>query len=132
MKIVNNEEVKRKNKEIKDNLDSLKEQIKEKSQKKHEERCLDKSFFETSLKIMDNSAAETKEKRKKYKVDKKKEDKTDFRYVAPGLFREKVQAFAFLRDTVAVSGDITHQGEDIFLRLIKVYFKAAKKGLGDF
>lgn len=63
---------------------------------------------------------------------KKKEDKTDFRYVAPGLFREKVQAFAFLRDTVAVSGDITHQGEDIFLRLIKVYFKAAKKGLGDF
>ena len=58
---------------------------------------------------------------------KKKEDKTDFRYQAPGIFREKVEAFAFLRDSIAVRGDITHQGEDIFLRLVKVYFKAAKK-----
>lgn len=63
---------------------------------------------------------------------KKKEDKTDFKYMAPGLFREKVEAFAFLRDSMAASANITHQGEDIFLRLIKVYFKAAKKALGDF
>lgn len=63
---------------------------------------------------------------------KKKEDKVDFKYTAPGLFREKVEAFAFVRDSMALSANITHQGEDVFLRLIKVYFKAAKKLMGDF
>ena len=57
----------------------------------------------------------------------KKNNKSDFRYTAPGLFREKVEAYAFLQDEVAASADITHQGEDIFMRLIKVYFKAARK-----
>lgn len=63
--------------------------------------------------------------------DYKKKDKTDFRYMAPGLFREKVETFVFLRDSMAASGNITHQGEDVFFRLIKVYFKAVKKGLDD-
>lgn len=58
-----------------------------------------------------------------------KDNKKEFRYQVPGLFREKAEAFAFFRDEVAVSADITHQGEEIFLRLIKVYFKAARKGL---
>lgn len=57
----------------------------------------------------------------------KKKQKEDFKYVAPGLFREKVEGFVFLQDDVAVSGEMTHQGEDILLRLIKVYFKAARK-----
>lgn len=57
----------------------------------------------------------------------KEHEKKDFRYMAPGLFREKAQAFLFLQDNVAASADITHQGEDIFFRLIKVYFKALKK-----
>jgi hypothetical protein len=56
-------------------------------------------------------------------------DKGDFKYMAPGLFREKAEAFAFMQDHLAASADVTHQGEDIFLRLIKVYFKAAKKTL---
>ena len=28
----------------------------------------------------------------------KKETKNDFRYTAPGIFREKVEAYAFLQD----------------------------------
>jgi hypothetical protein len=56
-----------------------------------------------------------------------KSQKEDFKYQAPGLFREHVEGYAFLNDDLAVSADIQHQGEDIFLRLIKVYFKAAKK-----
>lgn len=56
--------------------------------------------------------------------DKKEKE---FKYTPPGLFREKTEAYAFLRDDMAVSGDITHGGEEIFMRLIKVYFKATKK-----
>lgn len=61
-----------------------------------------------------------------YDFKQKHESKKDFKYMAPGLFREKVQAFAFLKDSVAVSAEVTHQGEDIFFRLVKVYFKAIK------
>jgi hypothetical protein len=60
---------------------------------------------------------------------KKKPEKENFKYMATGLFREKVEGFAFLRDDLAVTADITHQGEDIFLRLIKVYFKAINKAI---
>ena len=40
----------------------------------------------------------------------KKQEKEDFKYMAPGLFREKVEAYAFWQDKLAVSADITHQG----------------------
>lgn len=60
---------------------------------------------------------------------KKKAEKDNFKYMAPGLFREKVEGFAFFKDDFAITADITHQGEDIFLRLIKVYFKAIKRTL---
>lgn len=58
-----------------------------------------------------------------------KSKKEDFKYQAPGLFREHVEGYAFLNDDLAISADIEHQGEDIFLRLIKVYFKAVTKAL---
>lgn len=59
----------------------------------------------------------------------KKQEREDFKYTNNGLFREKVEAYLFDGSNFAITGDLTHHGEDAFMRLIKVYYKAAKKGL---
>ena len=57
---------------------------------------------------------------------KKKQEKEDFRYTNQGIFREKVEAYVFFGNEFVMAGDLTHHGEDAFMRLIKVYCKAAK------
>lgn len=56
----------------------------------------------------------------------KKQEKEDFKYINQGLFREKVEAYIFSGNDFVITGDLTHHGEDAFMRLIKVYFKAGK------
>jgi hypothetical protein len=56
----------------------------------------------------------------------KKQEKEDFKYANQGIFREKVEAYLFSSNEFVLTGDLTHHGEDAFMRLIKVYFKAGK------
>jgi len=36
-----------------------------------------------------------------------------------------------VKEDFALSADLSHHGEEVFMRLVKVYFKAAKKGFGN-
>ncbi len=56
----------------------------------------------------------------------KKQEKEDFKYTNQGIFREKVEAYLFSGNDFVLTGDLTNHGEDAFMRLIKVYFKAGK------
>lgn len=58
--------------------------------------------------------------------NKKKQEKEDFKYTNQGIFREKVEAYVFSGNDFVMAGDLTNHGEDAFMRLIKVYFKAGK------
>jgi hypothetical protein len=58
---------------------------------------------------------------------KEKKDPENFKYQNNGLFRESVEVYVIFSDKFALTGDILHHGEDVFLRLVKVYFKTLKK-----
>lgn len=58
----------------------------------------------------------------------KKKEKEDFKYQNQGIFGAEVEAF-IIGCGLALVGRLHHHGEDAFMRLVKVYFKAIKKAL---
>lgn len=58
----------------------------------------------------------------------KKKEKEDFKYQNQGIFGAEVEAY-IIGSGFALTGKLHHHGEDAFMRLVKVYFKAIKKAL---
>jgi hypothetical protein len=60
--------------------------------------------------------------------NQKKKEREDFKYQNKGIFGADVDAF-IIGSGFALAGNLHHHGEDAFMRLVKVYFKALKKAL---
>ena len=58
-----------------------------------------------------------------------KQDKP-FPYVNRGIFRKQVSGFGFYKNKLAIKMDAYYNGEDVLMRLIKVYEAFLFKGLG--
>ena len=58
-----------------------------------------------------------------------KQDKP-FPYVNRGIFRKQISAFGFYKNRIAIKFDSNYNGEDVLMRLIKVYEVFLFRGLG--
>ena len=58
-----------------------------------------------------------------------KQDKP-FPYVNRGIFRKQISAFGLYKNRIAIKFDSNYNGEDVLMRLIKVYEVFLFQGLG--
>lgn len=58
--------------------------------------------------------------RKVSNIEQQKQDKP-FPYVNRGIFRKQISAFGIFKNKIAVKFDGIYNGEDVLMRLIKVY-----------
>lgn len=54
-----------------------------------------------------------------------------FPYVNKGLFRKQVTCFGFSKNKIGIKADANYNGEDVFMRLVKVFNTFIFKGLCD-
>ncbi len=45
-----------------------------------------------------------------------------FKYINRGLFRKQVTFYGFFQNNISVKADATYNGEDVLMRLVKVFF----------